>query len=241
MDKSFLKQEVIGKEFDDKLNDVMAEYFSKRKWETLGYLPRPGVIGMVHILEDGMVKKVGGSDPFDIINDNWGKMLASQFCVPTNVFNDSRCWIGQGTGLRGTTGTYVGTVAGHSAYYGSNQSDSAFNQDDGGSSYFQIGSGLTAPTETDYEVETPFVSAPEANKTLQVGVGGYSPSIGRVSQGTNIGPTLGGGTINELCLFSLWNNSQGTAGFFMTSRDAISPGVDFVTGETIFAQYFWQI
>ncbi len=72
MKDQYLQEQFIGKTFNDKLREELADYFAERKFSVLGFLPRPGVIAMVHTLDDGALKKVGASDPFDIINSNYG-------------------------------------------------------------------------------------------------------------------------------------------------------------------------
>jgi len=233
---SFLKQEVIGKEFNDKLNDVMYEYFMKRKFSELGFIPRPGAIAMVHTLEDGMIKEVGASEPGDIINDNFGKWLAAM-CSPSsggqNVANQK---IG---GPGGPNPIDITNTSRTKYYYNDTNFQDAWNSSSAGVSSIQIGSGLTAPDVSDFNIETPFVSVPENAAKTVVSSGGYSPGNFRVNVGTNIGPTGGSGTINEVCLFTTMRGG-GTHTFLM-SHDAISPGVGFGIGETIFVQYFFQL
>ncbi len=101
----------------------------------------------------------------------------------------------------------------------------------------QIGLGFSTPLVTDFDIETAFANAPESLKT-GVLTGSYSPPVGRVQVAVNIGPTVGAGTVRELGIFQSW---QVAANLYMLSHDAISPGVPFVIGETLFCQYFWQI
>ncbi len=227
MTDQYLQEEFIGKTFSDKLNNEMADYFSERKFTILGYLPRPGAIAMVHILDDGAIKEVGASDPFDIINSNYGRFLAGMHSPLSNSFNNPLQAI---NGLRNTGGG-TGTT-----YYYNQGSNNAYNNTGNGFTQIQIGSGLTPPTINDFDIETAFPNAPESNKTTTP-IGGYAPSIGRVTANVNIGPTVATGTINEMAIFM---QMRGT-GLCMLSHDTISPGVAFGIGETIFCTYFFQL
>ncbi len=230
----YLQEQFIGKTFNDKLNTEIADYLTQRKFEVLGFIPRPGAIAMVHTVdESGGIKALGGSDPFDIINDNFGKWLAGM-CAPLfSGLNPPGALIGQGN-----PPLDIGAVARTIYYYNQSGAD-GWNASSAGVSFIQIGSGLTAPDVADTNIETAFPSAPESLRTTVIGSGAYAPSIGRVSTGTNIGPVTDAGTINELCLFTNMRGS-GTHTFLM-SHDAINPAVPFIIGETIFAQYFFQI
>ncbi len=231
MTDTYLQEQFIGKTFNDKLNDEIADYLAERKFSVLGFLPRPGAIAMVHTLEDGALKSLGGSDPFDIINDNFGKWLAAMNSVVTGSFNNANALIGSGDPPIDIT-----NVARPSVYF-YNTGTNGYNGNVTGESYIQIGSGVTAPLVSDFNIETPFVGGPEALRTIVTGSGAFNPTASRISIGTNIGPTTQAGTINELCIFMSWK----AGGLFLMSHDAITPGVSFILGETIFAQYFFQI
>jgi hypothetical protein len=235
---AFLKQEVIGKEYNEKLNNLIADYFQKRKFEKLGFIPRPGAIGVIHTLEDGMIKNIGGSDPFDIINDNFGKWFGSWFSVPSNAFADSRCLVGLGNEPIDINGSSHGTS--FDAIYGQQNGGNNWSGL-GGLSRMQIGAGLTPPTVSDINIETPFVGGLESTRILVSGGSSYIPTIARVATAASIGPVTGAGTINELCLFTDMSTRFPQNFTFLFSHDTISPGVPFIGGETIFAQYFWQL
>ncbi len=232
MDK-YLQEQFIGKTFTEKLNDEMADYFSERKFSVLGYLPRPGAIAMVHTLEDGAIKALGASDPFDIINNNFGKWLAAMHAPVTN--GGSFGEIGGGVDPLDITNTTRGGIFFYSTDARAYQGLSA------GQSQIQIGSGSTTPTVSDFDIETAFSSGPESVRQTLVVNSGYASGIGRVASGVNIGPTVNAGTVNELAIFMVWLQF-GTGNFtFILSHDAISPGVAFTPAQTIFAQYFFQL
>jgi len=228
MTDTYLQEQFIGKTFNEKLNEEIADYLCERKFTILGYLPRPGAIAMVHTLDDGAIKSLGGSDPYDIINDNFGKWLAAMNSVVTGSFNNANALIAPSFDI-------TNTLRSTTYYY--NTGTNAYNGDNDGVSLLQIGSGVTPPLVSDFNIETPFVGGPEALRTTVTGSGAFNPTASRISVGTNIGAVTQAGTINELCWFMTWK----AAGTMLMSHDAISPGVAFIIGETIFTQYFFQI
>lgn len=233
---TYLQEQFIGKSFNDKLNEEMADYFGERKFSVLGFLPRPGAIAMVHTLDQGEIKQVGASEPFDIINNNFGKWLAAVFSVPTTAINSTLAQIGFGNPPHDITDSSSHT------FYMYNDQRRQFNGFNLSNTFIQIGSGSTAPDTDDFNIETAFPSAPESARTL-TGAGAYNPTAGRVAVGVNIGPVTDAGTINEIALFQNWYTEipSTVTRTFLLSHDAISPALTFVGGETIFAQYFFQL
>lgn len=227
----YVEKHFIGKKFDEKLNQEMSLYFQKRKFSILGYLPRPGTIAMVHTLdESGCIKEVGASEPFDIINNNFGKWLAAMHSPISNISNDPNHQIGSPGNLPIDI-----TNTGRTKYFYNSIPNDYLNSG-GGVTQAQIGSGLTVPALSDFDTETPFIGGPEAAKTLITGTGAYAPSAGQVTLAFSIGAVTQNGTINEVALFHDWLNND-----FMISHDAVSPAVNFIIGETIFVQYFFQL
>ncbi len=226
------QEQFIGKTFNEKLNEEMKDYFSERKFSVLGFLPRPGVIAMVHTIDKGEIKAIGGSDPLDIINDNFGKWLAAMHSPLVNGANPADAQIGQGNDPVNLQG-----VANGSNYY-YNDGNNAWNAFTAGEAYIQIGQGATPPLVSDFNIETPFANAgPEDVMKLVAGPAGFNPTVSRISIAANIGPAAGAGTISELALIQDWRFSTE----FLMSHDAINPVVAFILGETIFTQYFFQI
>jgi hypothetical protein len=228
----YLQEQFIGKTFNDKLNVEIADYFSERKFSVLGYLPRPGAIAVVHTVdESGGIKAIGGSDPFDIINNNFGKWLAALHSPLVHNLNRPQTLIGQGNpaiDINGNPGNF----------YWYNTTISAYNGGpSGGVTSMQIGQGVTAPSVSDFNVETPFANGGAEDVRTTTAQGAYAPTQARVSVAVSIGPTAGIGSISELCLYMNWRSVSE----IMLSHDAIAPAIDFVGGETIFAQYFFQL
>ena len=144
-----------------------------------------------HTLEDGALKAVGASAPQDVINNNFGKWLAAMFSPVGNGSNDPNQQIGFGNNPVKTDGTNLSNVF----FY--NLLDDQYNGFTSGHVTMQIGLGFSTPLVTDFDIETAFPNAPESLKT-GVLTGSYSPPVGRVQVGVNIGPTVGAGTVREL-------------------------------------------
>lgn len=239
-DSQYIQEQFVGKTFTQKLNSKMADYFEERKFRELGFIPRPGAIAMVHTLENGAIKSVGASAPQDIINNNFGKWLAAMHTIPsTTLGTASLSEIGGAGG--GSPPVRTDGDALQRPWWSIVRGDT-FNSGSRGETYIQIGLGFNTPLVDDFDIETAFPDSPEADKTLTPD-GGYSPTVGRVQVGVNIGPTTGTGTVRELGIFQDWQTllPAPSGGFYMLSHDEISPGVDFIVGETLFCQYFWQL
>ena len=103
----------------------------------------------------------------------------------------------------------------------------------------QVGSGSTAPTRTDFDIETAFGTSPESAK-FNSSVPVYSDvnfnfkNSGQITAG-------GSGTVNESIFEIIWRDQGSVNRFFVLYRDAISPGVPFVASQSIFLEYTTQI
>jgi len=106
--------------------------------------------------------------------------------------------------------------------------------------FHQVGSGNTAPTRQDFQIETAFGTAPEdtiiepSDPVYNSGLGSFK-SISSISAG-------GSGTIRESVMISRWRpNSGSTNRFFALFRDTISPAVPFAASQSIALEYTIQI
>ncbi|KKL07398.1 hypothetical protein LCGC14_2586390 [marine sediment metagenome] len=98
--------------------------------------------------------------------------------------------------------------------------------------WIRIGSGTTAPTVTDSELETPIVTA-QLTTTVTDLSSGDDVSYSFLMMWTNAGATV---TINETTfqVRVTWANVTRT---LIISRDLISPGVDIANGEIASVTY----
>jgi len=195
--------------------------------KALGYENKVVPIASVTVqdLKSKEILGIGASVPKDLINDNFGEMFAGIHGALTTDRTFS--------GLKDIAGGGPFTIRVWRPVSG-NLWDNAEN------SFVQVGSGITPATRSDLTIETAFGSAPESQR-IATGNGGYNSSLGTVTVSTNISPTGGAGTVNEVVM--VWNidDDSGVQRFFLMSRDIISPGVDFVGGQAIVPVYTWQL
>jgi len=156
-----------------------------------------------------------------VVLDNLGFILAGFFRAPTTGAKDT------GSVLRKLTGALFST-----RLYSTN-SDSILFNDDPVTRQAQVGSGSTLPTRQDFNVETPFVSAPESVRNSSLN-GGYNSGLGKIEQPTLISPTGGAGTITEVVKYILVQDGigGGATEIIALFRDVIT-GVGFIAGQSI--------
>jgi len=103
-----------------------------------------------------------------------------------------------------------------------------------------IGSGNTAPTRQDFEIETFFGTAPESTPFSAVSNPVFNSGLGNFKVAGII--TAGGsGTINESVLSGLWQNNVSSIKRYVLFRDIISPAVSFIAGQSIALEYTVQL
>lgn len=194
----------------------------------------PGSIAeccLVTVHEKGEIKSIGAGIPSDVINNNYGQMLRQLMNLITfqprnetmlDFSNVGRTMlIGQGN-PGGLSDFFVGGVGAIATGI-----------------QLQVGSGSTTPVRSDFNIETPLVSAPE-NTVFNSLAGLYNPSLGSFAYGNSI--VAGGtGTITETCSFGLWADSAQAARRILIARDLISPGVSFIVGQNIAVDWTWQL
>ncbi len=243
MTDKYLQEQFIGKTFTEKLNEDIGKYFIERKFSKLGFLPRPGVIGVCNVLDENKeeILALGGSEPFDQINDNFGKWMTAICCPINNTDNSPSHEIGTSTD---PPVPISGVVNGQVFWY--NKQQSHYSASGGGISQIQLGQGTTTPLITDFNIETPLGSAPENLISTINGTGIYT-GTGQVNFVRLFGPTGGTGTITEMGWFMRMRYGAGGGGpnpnpsTFMFSHDLINPTVPYSVGQFIMAEYFITI
>ena len=96
----------------------------------------------------------------------------------------------------------------------------------------QIGKGTTPAFRTDLNIETPFTNGGQEDNRVTSVPAFYIPATELIELITTI-PTSGSGTITEVCKFVIINDNTGVDRVIMISRDIISPGIDFVSGQNV--------
>ena len=212
---------------ETKLRDVH-KFILENRAEKLGYENKFLPMALVSVVEPKTkeILSIGASVPGDLISDNFGEILAAWHRVPgagetllTNILRDV-------TNSLRTVRIY---------HQGSNNIGVQTG------SLVQIGSGITVPTRGDFAIETVFANGGPEDSQVVTAIGGYSPTLGKMTVAALISPTAGAGTVNESTLFYTFVDSLGALRIFLLSRDAISPAVTFVLGKAVNVEYVWQL
>jgi len=217
-----------GKTSSEKLLFDAKEYLIEEKFKKSTKSPME--VCMIHV-ENPLTKEItgiGGSIPNDLIMNNLGFWLASHFRNSNNVT----------TNILGLIDT--GSVARSLLLVTSVPSTSQYNNTltGVGGSTTQIGSGSTAPTRFDDNIEVAFGTAPESGllanslNVLDVPNGRFD-ILSSVLAG-------GSGTIREAGMIMFFAEGA-TDRQFLFSRDLISPNVPFVVAQTINITWTWQM
>jgi len=227
-------KELIGNSYNQKSKDeaerILKEIHSISSGQTLDK----------HVLcyatRDGEVKGVGGSSLLEdkLTGEIQSNLILDQFGIwLSGIFRT------QGTAVESRTMRDTGNVLRTLQIYGNGVH---FNETPGSSPGCDVivGSGTTAPTRADFVTETVFLTAPE-NGAIALGVNSvYTNSTNIIKMQGSI--TAGGsGTINESNFRGVWQDNTGGFRAYTLYRDIISPGVPFISGDSIILEYTTQI
>ena len=237
MDK-YVTEQFVGKTLDDRLHDEIHKYWTERKFTALGFVPRPGFIASVMNIKDKEILGLGGSDPLDVANNNFGKFIAAMCSQVSSATNASFHRMGFEGG--GELVKDDGTTNGTPYFYNRGSSDAYYNSSNQGRTFLEMGAGTTTPLQSDFNIETALPSAP-MNVRAGTGIAGYISGSGLIKINLLFGPAVDAATVNEIALFMFMNWIQtgviSGQDFFMLSHDAIGPGVSYVAGDTLLAEY----
>lgn len=227
-----LLNSLIGKSFNEKskfeAEKILDEIHSKAQSRMIGKKALCYIVNKNEILGVGgstlMIDK-NGKIVSNLILDQFGKFLAAIFKRLdgiSTVFN-IKDTSGAATDLNG---------------YGTITFNSFLSGDVG--MRLQVGSGTTAPTRTDFDIETAFGTAPEStqfnaasNPVFNSGLGNFK-YVASISAG-------GAGTIKESIVFSNMRAKNGLNISLILFRDIISPAQAFIAGQTIALEYTVQM
>ena len=220
-------QDYKGYSFNQKILDDCQKILLENKEKALGFLPRPSEQALVCVTTEkqkGEIKSIGGSVPFDIIVDNFGKWWAGMAGAnnATVVFQI-------------TSGANVNFKSRGTVF---NPYNFSLGEPCGGS--IQVGNGVTPVTRQDFNIESPFVSAPES-VALTTPNGGYNSGLGQVSYGVNIGATGSSGLVSETATIMRWTDLADLDRSVLIFHDNISPTVSFIAGNFINVNYIIQL
>jgi len=213
-----------GYTFKEKLVNEIYAYIKEDRIKNNKTHPNYLPASLVTSLKDGEIKDMGCSIPNDIINDNFGLLMAGMFRGIVTATKDV------------TTFKDTGSVTRSLRIYGPTDND-LYN--DSASAEVQIGEGTTGPTRTDVDVETAFTNGGIEDGPVETDEGTHIIGTSQVQVGKFIGATTGGGTVKETCLFGNYRVIGVGVKKFLLSRDLIG-SVAFVAGENVSVRYFWS-
>jgi len=151
--------------------------------------------------------------------DNLGLLIAGLFRTPTTANKLV-------SNLKATNALVFNT-----RIYSTQADTNRFNFD-GVLRLVQVGKGTTPVTRQDFNIESPFVVAPESGLNASIN-GVYNSGLAKINQATLIAPTGGAGTITEVIKTTRARATVDQTGkIIVIFRDIISP-VGFIIGESI--------
>ncbi len=229
-----LLNSLIGQSFNQRskfeADKILNEIHSKAESRFIG----KSVLCYVH--DKGEIKGVGGSSLLqnkktgeiisNLILDNFGEILSG---YPTLVGTSARLIFANDTGgasrgfnIRNPFATYLNTALSGLGWQ------------------LRIGSGSTPPVRTDFNIETPFGTAPESGFFAITSNGIYNSGLGNIKYFGGIGAG-GAGTISESTTTGVLRDQFGTGRLIQLFRDIISPSVSFILAQSIVLEYTIQL
>jgi hypothetical protein len=202
--------------------DTIAKLKANKPYDSLlGSMIESSIVVALKSKKNPSIVALGKNVPEDLFTDNWGQFLASFIQAPS---------LGVvGYPMKQSSGAVYLTETNYGAYGG--QFGGWWNYSNGSCSgtgfQFQFGSGATAATRGDFNIQTAFGASPES-AVFDCGLANYSG--GYITVANSI-PAGGSGTINELVMFMICK--LGSLKFLM-SRDIVT-AVPFTAGNVLIA------
>jgi len=238
-----MSQCILLREKNDLLNSLIGQSFNeKNKFEAEKILNEIHSIAenrsidkkvLCYIVKNGLIRGVGGST---LMMDKNGKIFSNLILDQFGIFLAE---------VMRANGTPAGTVL-IKNFSGANQTmkiwgvGQLYNNFTNSGAQVQVGSGSTPPARTDFNIETPFGTAPESLPFNAVSSPVFNSGLGNFKFVASISAGFQG-TINESCLINNWGNSGGSNTKFFLFRDIISPAKAFIAGQTIALEYTIQL
>lgn len=212
------KDNLIGLTLDDHLNSAIVARRLREIREEVSY----GLTDFTHVASidiKGKIRDIGFSPAGDLILDNFGQFLSGWFGYP-----------GAYTSNIVVRTLFDTTNAARSVYVKGCSSSSSTNWSYVSGSagiLFQLGSGSTTPSRSDYKIETNLGNAPE-NTTFNPADSSYASGL--VSE-AGVVVAGGSGTVREAGVF-LRCRAPSTLYSFMLFHDQVTP-VAYVAGDRL--------
>jgi hypothetical protein len=216
-------KELTGKTLSNKLKADAKKYMKEQQLKFFnGFIPQAKETAYIFCSDkEGRIKGVGASCVDDIFNDNIAKWWSAHLRAPTTGITDPDIVLID-------TG---GTNRNVRIYNVANMFNSHISQTRG--SYFQLGSGTTAPARDDNGIETALGTAPEST-VFGTGAGVYS--AGQITASNSI-VAGGSGTVAESVWIHRFVVNTAVSSNFCWAHDAISPTVGFTPSDTLTCEY----
>jgi len=235
------QQYILLRKDNDLLNSLIGQSFNqKSKFEAYKILKQIHKKAdqysiekaLCYIVDNGEIKAVGGSSLMQ--NKKTGEIVSDL------ILNQFGVWL-------------AGLCKGSSATFGVSLNDQ-FNVSRSFNTYggvtfnnsgvdnkieLLIGSGITLPARSDFNIETAFGTPPESlaivssNPVFNTSLGNFK-NAGSITAG-------GSGTINESVFRSIWDDTGSVTRGLSLFRDIISPAASFILGQTIALEYTVQL
>jgi len=188
---------------------------------------------LCYVVKNGLIKGIGGST---LIMDKNGKIFSNLILDQLGIF---MAQLMHPNGLTSTSINMQDATNTTRNFFVYRASDD-FNRTGTSGSLVQVGSSTTAPARTDFNIGTPFGTAPENATFAGVSNPVYNSGLGNYKYIASI--TAGGvGTINESILENRWNDSGNVIRDIVLFRDIISPAQPFIAGQSIALEYTVQL
>jgi len=238
---AILKQEYlldyIGKTATPNILNDAKKWLLENKMKEMGYLPRPNVICLVHTQDKKYdeILQIGGSTPPDLISDNMGELFAE--------FHRAVSSGAKTITLQDTTDT----TQSFAQFWRSNQSlgtngrISMFSTFSAVNAGIQIGKGSAQVTRQDFKIEDPFTNGGLEDSRNLISTPAYNVALSRCEFGVSITST-GAGIISETAHINSYHNTTAHASsLILMAHDNINPVVNFISAQSIFTEYIYQL
>ena len=211
------------------------KFLLENKSKCLGYIPRPNIISLVHTENNNEIITIGGSEPLDILSDNFLKLFSSQWRSPSTA----QLFVS----LKDITNSDFDFGMWYSLLQSAQEGDFIKNMyitNIGGINQgIQLGKGSTDKNRQDVNIESPFTNGGLEDQRNIISSPVYSSALATLSMGMSFNAT-GSGIISESVLMNRFRSNVGIKTVLISS-DLISPVVSFISSQSVFTEYVLAI
>jgi len=211
-------RQLIGHQYPKNMDEIIRESI-KLKFPLQHF-------ATVIISEGDIIKGINQSKPNNLILDHFGEWLAALIRQPQN--NVKILYFTNTDGGAADINIWC-SAAGSESVFTRKNSAGALNL----GTKMEVGSGVTAATRADIQIETNLGTAPE-DDSFDTGAGSYTAGVISVAGAITAG---GAGTINETLFIAVWVDDTHSAQEVALLHDILISGEAFVLGNTITVAY----